>query len=43
MYLNFIYFGQGAYGVQAAAEVTFGVDAAVVDVAEVADGLEGEE
>ena len=28
MYLNFIYFGQGAYGVQAAAEVTFGVDAA---------------
>ena len=27
MYLNFIYFGQGAYGVQAAAEVTFGVDA----------------
>ena len=27
MYLNFIYFGQGAYGIQAAAEVTFGVDA----------------
>lgn len=28
MYLNYIYFGQGAYGIQAAAEVTFGVDAA---------------
>ena len=27
MYLNYIYFGQGAYGIQAAAEVTFGVDA----------------
>lgn len=27
MYLNFIYFGQGAYGVQAAAQVTFGIDA----------------
>lgn len=27
MYLNFIYFGQGAYGIQAASEVTFGVDA----------------
>lgn len=27
MYLNFIYFGQGAYGIQAAAQVTFGVDA----------------
>ncbi len=27
MYLNFIYFGQGAYGIQAAAEVTFNVDA----------------
>lgn len=28
LYLNYIYFGQGAYGIQAAAEVTFGVDAA---------------
>ena len=27
MYLNYIYFGQGAYGIQAAAQVTFGVDA----------------
>ncbi len=27
MYLNFIYFGQGAYGIQAAAEVTFDLDA----------------
>lgn len=27
MYLNYIYFGQGAYGVQAAAEVTFGMNA----------------
>ena len=29
MYLNFIYFGQGAYGVQAAAEVTFRVQPAI--------------
>ncbi len=28
MYLNYIYFGQGAYGLQAAAQVTFGVNAA---------------
>lgn len=28
MYLNYIYFGQGAYGVEAAAQVTFGVNAA---------------
>ena len=27
MYLNYLYFGQGAYGIQAAAQVTFGVDA----------------
>ena len=27
MYLNYIYYGQGAYGIQAAAEVTIGVDA----------------
>ena len=27
MYLNYIYFGQGAYGIQAAAQTTFGVDA----------------
>lgn len=36
MYLNFIYFGQGAYGVQAAAEVTFGVDAAQLTPAQAA-------
>ncbi|MDO5144237.1 MAG: PBP1A family penicillin-binding protein [bacterium] len=27
MYLNYIYFGQGAYGIQAAAQTNFGVDA----------------
>ena len=27
MYLNYIYFGQGAYGIQAAAQTTFGIDA----------------
>ena len=36
MYLNFIYFGQGAYGVQAAADVTFGVDAAQLSPAQAA-------
>ncbi|MBR4080306.1 MAG: PBP1A family penicillin-binding protein, partial [Clostridia bacterium] len=36
MYLNFIYFGQGAYGVQAAAQVTFGVDAAQLTPAQAA-------
>ena len=36
MYLNFIYFGQGAYGIQAAAEVTFGVDAAELTPAQAA-------
>jgi len=36
MYLNFIYFGQGAYGIQAAAEVTFGVDAVDLSPAQAA-------
>lgn len=36
MYLNYIYFGQGAYGVQAAAQVTFGVDAADLSPAQAA-------
>ena len=36
MYLNYIYFGQGAYGIQAAAEVTFGVDAAKLSPAQAA-------
>ena len=36
MYLNYIYFGQGAYGIQAAAEVTFGVDAADLTAAQAA-------
>ena len=36
MYLNYIYFGQGAYGIQAAAEVTFGVDAAQLTPAQAA-------
>lgn len=36
MYLNFIYFGQGAYGIQAAAEVTFGVDAQELSPAQAA-------
>ena len=36
MYLNFIYFGQGAYGIQAAAEVTFGVNAADLTPAQAA-------
>ncbi|MBQ7850881.1 MAG: PBP1A family penicillin-binding protein [Clostridia bacterium] len=36
MYLNYIYFGQGAYGIQAAAEVTFGVDAADLSPAQAA-------
>ena len=36
MYLNFIYFGQGAYGVQAAADVTFGIDAAQLSPAQAA-------
>lgn len=36
MYLNYIYFGQGAYGIQAAAEVTFGVDASELSPAQAA-------
>ena len=36
MYLNYIYFGQGAYGIQAAAQVTFGVDAADLSPAQAA-------
>lgn len=36
LYLNYIYFGQGAYGIQAAAEVTFGVDAADLSPAQAA-------
>ena len=36
LYLNYIYFGQGAYGIQAAAEVTFGVDAAALSPAQAA-------
>lgn len=36
MYLNYIYFGQGAYGIQAAAEVTFGVNAADLSPAQAA-------
>ena len=35
-YLNYIYFGQGAYGIQAAAEVTFGVNAAELSSAQAA-------
>ncbi len=35
-YLNIVYFGQGAYGVQAAAERFFGVSAAKVDLAQAA-------
>lgn len=36
MYLNYIYFGQGAYGIQAAAQVTFGVDATELSPAQAA-------
>ncbi|MBP3637850.1 MAG: PBP1A family penicillin-binding protein [Clostridia bacterium] len=36
MYLNFIYFGQGAYGIQAAAQVTFGLDAKELSPAQAA-------
>lgn len=36
LYLNYIYFGQGAYGIQAAAQVTFGVDAAQLSPAQAA-------
>ena len=34
MYLNFIYFGRGAYGIQAAAQAYFGVDAAQLSAAQ---------
>ena len=36
MYLNYIYFGQGAYGIQAAARVTFGKDAVDLSPAQAA-------
>lgn len=36
MYLNYIYFGQGAYGIQAAAEVTFGCSADALSPAQAA-------
>ena len=36
MYLNYIYFGQGAYGIQAAAQMTFGVDASALSPAQAA-------
>lgn len=36
LYLNYIYFGQGAYGIQTAAQVTFGVDAAELSPAQAA-------
>ena len=34
MYLNYIYFGNGAYGIQAAAQAYFGVDAADLTLAQ---------
>ncbi len=36
MYLNYIYFGNGAYGIQAAAQTFFGVDAADLTLAQAA-------
>jgi len=36
MYMNYIYFGQGAYGIEAAARVTFGVEAAQLSPAQAA-------
>jgi membrane peptidoglycan carboxypeptidase len=36
LYLNSIYFGRGAYGIQAAAQAYFGVDAVDLDVAQAA-------
>ena len=36
MYLNYIYFGQGAYGIQAAAQTTFGADATDLSPAQAA-------
>jgi membrane peptidoglycan carboxypeptidase len=35
-YLNIVYFGRGAYGVQAASQAYFGVDAGALDVAQAA-------
>jgi penicillin-binding protein 1A len=35
-YLNIIYFGEGAYGIQAAAQTYFGIDAADLDLAQAA-------
>ena len=36
MYLNYIYFGNGAYGIQAAAQTYFGVDAAELTLSQAA-------
>lgn len=36
MYLNFVYFGRGAYGIQAAAEAYFGKDAAELSIPQAA-------
>ncbi len=36
MYLNFVYFGRGAYGIQAAAQAYFGIDAAEVNIPQAA-------
>ncbi len=36
MYLNYIYFGSGAYGIQAAAQTYFGVDVAELSLAQAA-------
>ncbi len=36
MYLNIIYFGNGAYGIEAAAETYFNKDAAELSLAEAA-------
>lgn len=36
MYLNYIYFGSGAYGIQAAAQTYFGVDAAELSLTQAA-------
>lgn len=35
-YLNLVYFGRGAYGVQAAAQTYFGIDASQIDLAQAA-------
>lgn len=36
MYLNYIYFGRGAYGIQAAAQTYFGIDASELTLAQAA-------